>query len=144
MSDTDPSARQQRSDVPDAAQPYGGQPSNGQPYGAQGQYATPGYAPGYGQPVAPYGYAYPPAPRTNPLAIVSFVSAFVVSIVAVITGHIALSQIKRTGEGGHGFALAGLIIGYVGIGFVLVFFIIWLILFLAVLSHGYATGSVAS
>src|SRR4051794_434926 len=113
MSDTDPSAPQQHSGQPYPApsyggQPYGGQPSGGQPVAPQAPYAAPGYVQGYGQPVAPYGYGYPPAPRTNTLAIVSFVSAFIVSVVAVITGHIALSQIKRTGEGGRGFALAGL------------------------------------
>ena len=144
MSDTDPSAPQQHSGQPYPAPSYATQPYAGQPYAAQGPYAAPGYGQGYGQPVAPYGYGYPPAPRTNPLAIVSFVSAFVMSIAAVITGHIALSQIKRTGEGGRGFALAGLIIGYAGIGFAALFFVIWLILFLSVLSHGYATGSIPS
>jgi len=37
-------------------------------------------------------------------------------ITAVITGHISLAQIKRTGENGRGMALAGTIIGWVGIG----------------------------
>lgn len=65
----------------------------------------------------------PPKQRTNTLAIVSFVASilnfvqcfFVGSIVAIITGHIARRQIKRTGEQGNGWALAGLIIGYVGV-----------------------------
>src|SRR4051812_23378936 len=139
MSDTDPSAPQQHSGQPYPPPSYGGQP-----LAPQAPYAAPGYVQGYGQPGAPYGYGYPPAPRTNTLAIVSFVSAFIVSVVAVITGHIALSQIKRTGEGGRGFALAGLIIGYVGIGFVVVFFVIWLILFAAVMSHEYTTGNLSS
>ncbi|WP_348788538.1 DUF4190 domain-containing protein [Leifsonia sp. NPDC080035] len=114
-------------------QPYPGQPYPGQPYPGQP----------YGQPyaVAPYGYA---APRTNTLAIVSLVSAFVVSIVAVITGHIALSQIKRTGETGRGLALAGLIIGYVGVGFTVLFFIIWLAAVVSLLNVGYATTGLAS
>jgi len=73
--------------------------------------------PGAGQPyLQPYGgQPYPLAPRTNTLAIVSLVSSFFVSLVAVITGHIALGQIKQRGEAGRGLALAGLIIGYVGI-----------------------------
>ncbi|MBG6059862.1 protein-disulfide isomerase [Cryobacterium sp. MP_M5] len=58
---------------------------------------------------------YPVWPKTNTLAIVSLVSSFFVSLVAIITGHIALGQIKRRGEAGRGLALAGLIIGYVGI-----------------------------
>lgn len=40
-------------------------------------------------------------------------------IVAVITGHLSLSQIGRTGEGGKGSAIAGLIMGYLGIALTL-------------------------
>ncbi|WP_156366247.1 peptidylprolyl isomerase [Agreia sp. Leaf335] len=57
----------------------------------------------------------PGSTRTNPLAIVSLISAFVLSLVAVITGHLALRQIKRTGEGGRGLAIAGVTIGYAGL-----------------------------
>lgn len=53
-------------------------------------------------------------PHTNTLAVVSLVSSFFVSVVAIITGHIALSQIKKTGEQGKGLAVAGTIIGYIG------------------------------
>ena len=48
------------------------------------------------------------------MAIISLVSAFFVSLAAIITGHIALGQIKRSGESGRGLALAGLILGYAG------------------------------
>jgi hypothetical protein len=44
-------------------------------------------------------------------------------LVAVITGHVARHQIKRSGEAGAGLALAGLITGYVAIG---LFFLFWL------------------
>jgi protein-disulfide isomerase len=54
-------------------------------------------------------------PKTNTLAIVSLVSAFFVSLAAVITGHLALGQIKRRGESGRGLAIAGLILGYAGL-----------------------------
>lgn len=37
------------------------------------------------------------------------------SIAAVILGHIALSQIKRTGQAGRGIAIAGLVLGYLGV-----------------------------
>ncbi len=74
-------------------------------------------APGWGVP------PYTPPARTNALAIISLVAGcaqfafcFLSSIVAVVTGHIARRQIKRTGEQGAGFALAGLILGYVGLG----------------------------
>ena len=85
--------------------------------------AQPAY-PAYGQPAAP-GYYAPP---TNTLAIISLVLAFVFSIGGIICGHIALSQIKRTGEGGRGLAMAGLIIGYVFTGFV-VLYIIGIVIF---------------
>lgn len=61
--------------------------------------------------------AYAPAggtgPRTNVLAIVALIAAFVVPLAGIICGHIALGQIKRTGEAGHGLALWGTILGYV-------------------------------
>lgn len=53
--------------------------------------------------------------RTNTMAIVAFVCSFVVSIVAIILGHVALAQIKRTGEDGRGFAVAALVLGYIGL-----------------------------
>lgn len=40
-------------------------------------------------------------------------------IVAVITGHMGLSEIKKTGEPGRGMAIAGLIMGYIGLAFIL-------------------------
>jgi peptidyl-prolyl cis-trans isomerase B (cyclophilin B) len=55
---------------------------------------------------------YAPQPGTNGLAIASFVLAFFVSLLSIIFGHVALSQIKRTGERGRGLALAGLWISY--------------------------------
>ncbi len=36
-------------------------------------------------------------------------------LVAVITGHVARNQIKKSGEAGDGLALAGLIAGYISI-----------------------------
>ncbi|MFZ0832561.1 MAG: DUF4190 domain-containing protein, partial [Mycobacterium sp.] len=53
--------------------------------------------------------------HTNGLAIASLILAFVVPLLAIIFGHIARSQIRRTGEQGDGLALAGLIIGYISI-----------------------------
>ena len=64
----------------------------------------------------------PPAPPTNALAIVSFISALagwvtaLGFIVAVICGHMATRQIKERGEGGESLAKAGLVIGYIGLG----------------------------
>jgi len=62
----------------------------------------------------PYSSA-PMGPKTNTLAIVSLVLAFFVSLGAIICGHIALGQIKKTGESGRGLAIAGLVLGYLGL-----------------------------
>lgn len=92
----------------------------------------------YAQPV-PYGAAgYGYAPRTNTLAIVGFVLSFVVSVAGIVCSHIALSQIKRTGEGGHGLALAGLIIGYVLTGFWVLYFVVIIVVVVLSASQGYS------
>jgi Domain of unknown function (DUF4190) len=75
----------------------------------------------------PTPYAAAPmatGPKTNTLAIVALILGFLVPVGGIITGHIALGQIKRTGEAGHGLALAGTVIGYV-----LTVFYVLLILF---------------
>ena len=89
-------------------------------------------------PMAPLGAGVPVAGQTNTLAVVSLVSALVapfahftgiggltLTIVSIVTGHMARRQIKSTGERGDGFALAGLIISYVHLALtalVLIFF----------------------
>jgi hypothetical protein len=63
--------------------------------------------------------------KTNQLAIISLVTALVAPlghlvgiggitliIVSLVTGHMARSQIRQTGEGGANLALVGLIISY--------------------------------
>jgi Domain of unknown function (DUF4190) len=115
--------------APQPGQPYPGQPYPGQQY------------PGQPYPGQPYpGQPYYGQPPYNVLAIVGFVLAFFVSLGAVICGHIALSQIKRTGERGHGLALAGVIIGYVGIALG----ILYLIFFISVFAIAGANGGFSS
>lgn len=116
--------------TPEGEQPYGqppfgappgqapyGQPLYGQPPHGQAQYgqAPYGQAPygqrPYGQP--PYGqagYGAPMRPGVNGFAIAGFVCAFLFSLLGVIFSAIALVQIKRTGQRGHGLAMAGLIL----------------------------------
>ncbi|OBK78244.1 peptidylprolyl isomerase [Mycobacterium sp. 1274761.0] len=78
------------------------------PYGA---YPPPPYDP----------YGYPPPRPTNGMAIASLICAFVFAPLGIVFGHISLSQIKRTGEEGHGLAVAGLVISYlVTIGSIIV------------------------
>lgn len=118
-----------------------------------GQQHSPGYHPGYHQ-----GYGqYPPAPyggygagwaaprRTNGLAIGSMVTSIsalvlmactkgiagVVGIVGVVLGHVARRQIRERGEAGNGFALAGIIVGWIAVGLAVIA-ILLVVLFLVV------------
>lgn len=127
--------------------PYGAPPAGPAPYGA-----APGPGPAYG--AAPYGspnpyLQQPQQHRTNPLAIVAICCAgggfllqwvlpfFGLGMVAgVVCGHIALSQISRTGEQGRGLALTGVIIGYVGIGIGLLWTLLWLLIFAPLFGYG--------
>ena len=73
-----------------------------------GAVVVPGYPVGY----AP-GYLMPPQ-RTNGFAIASFILGLLTgTLLAVIFGHVALSQIRRTGERGRGMAITGLVLGYI-------------------------------
>lgn len=65
-----------------------------------------------------------PAAKTNVLAIIALVAAFVVPLAGIICGHIALGQIKRSGESGRGLALAGTVLGYVFTVFYVIFFVV--------------------
>ncbi len=84
------------------------------------------------QPASTSVYVY--GPRTNSLAVgalIAGIAAWVVcpliaATVAVVLGHISRNQIRRTGEGGTGMSIAGLILGYiqlvaVGLVFLVVF-----------------------
>ncbi|WP_245835829.1 DUF4190 domain-containing protein [Mycobacterium rhizamassiliense] len=84
-----------------------------------GDYPPPG--PGYPPPGPGYPPPGQPAAGTNTLAIASLVSSLlgwlcgIGPILGLIFGFIALNQIKKTGEGGRGLALAGIIIGAIAI-----------------------------
>lgn len=51
----------------------------------------------------------------NTLAVVSLASAISIvgALVAVITGHVSLAQIKKSGESGRALAITGLVLGYI-------------------------------
>lgn len=107
-------------------------PSPGSP-GAQGGQPYPGQGPypshGHGQPG--------PGQRTNVLAIVSLVTSIIgLSLVGVICGHIALSQIRKSGEGGRGLAIAGLVIGYIGLVIGLILLVVWIGIVIAAVNSG--------
>ncbi|GLW64607.1 hypothetical protein Arub01_28510 [Actinomadura rubrobrunea] len=80
-----------------------------------------GYGQAYQQPSVHHHYhGVPPASaHTNGVAVASLVLGVIgfllcglTSIPAIICGHVATSQIKRTGEQGRGLAIGGLVLGY--------------------------------
>jgi peptidyl-prolyl cis-trans isomerase B (cyclophilin B) len=121
--------------VPPQPNPYAAPEAQPNPYAQPSAYAQP--APYAGAPA----YAYAPGPRTNTMAIIGFVLAFVVSVAGIVVSHIALSQIKRTGEGGRGLALAGLILGYVFTGFWVLYVVIIIIVIVVSAGQGYTSYS---
>jgi hypothetical protein len=111
-----------------------------QPYGYDGS------QPAYGQPPAsypgpyahqqPYGYApYPASRGTNGMAIASLVLGvvwlgWVGSFLALIFGYVARSQLKRHPQEGGGLAIAGIVLGWIGV----LTLILWII-FVATVTH---------
>jgi len=74
-----------------------------------------------------------PVAKWNVLSIVSLVTSVIgLSLVGIITGHISMSQIKKTGEQGRVLAIIGLVLGYIGF----VVGIIFVIFFISVASLG--------
>jgi hypothetical protein len=124
------------------------------PSGATAQYPAdpyqqPTYQQGYPQPYqqgyptqyppTPYGgppypppgaYPYPPYRPTNGMAVASLVLGilwlyWIGSILALIFGYIARQQIRERGEGGDGMAVAGIVLGWIGVGVVVVLFVVF-------------------
>jgi hypothetical protein len=83
----------------------------------------------------------PPAQTTSTLAIVSLISGivswflipFIAAVVAVITGHMAKNEIKKSNGtiGGNGMATAGMVLGYIqlGLGLCLCLVVVVMLLF---------------
>lgn len=77
---------------------------------------------------------------TNTAAVVSLVSGILAwvalpilgTIVAIFTGHVALNQIRESAglERGEGLALAGLVLGWVQVGLLLLALVGWLLFIL--------------
>jgi hypothetical protein len=87
----------------------------------------PGFSLGAQPQHSPMQYGMPPR-QTNGLAVASLVCGvgqvffwFLAAIPAVVLGHMARRQIRQTGEDGAGLALAGLILGWIGIAATVVF-----------------------
>ena len=105
--------------------PFGSDPFGGPP-------STQGYMPpltGGSPPIT--GRVFPPPGRpsgeVNKFATLSIVFAFVFAPVGAALGHVALSQIKRSGQRGRERAIVGLTISYVIIVLAVIALVIWLL-----------------
>lgn len=84
---------------------------------------------------------------TNTMAIVSLITGilswvvlpFIGAIVAIVTGHMARSQIKQSAEGGDILAIIGLILGYLH----LISFCAGLLIFLLIFGGAIGLGGCA-
>ena len=88
---------------PQSADPFGPPPTPSAPpaTGPFGQGASTGLV-----------YGAKPSTDYNTFAVLSPIFAVVVPPAGVVLGHLALPQIRRTGERGRPAAIAGLVIGY--------------------------------
>jgi hypothetical protein len=96
----------------------------------------------------PAAYPLPTAAQasTNGMAIASCVCGVgqvvggpIAGIAAVVLGHQARRQIRETGEQGDGLAVTGLVLGYIGLGVVLLAIVALLLIGVAS-THGVGTG----
>ena len=97
-------------------------------------------------PAAPATVAAPAA-RTNGLAIASlacglaqFMFGPLATIPAIVFGHVARHQIKRTGEQGAGLALAGLVLGWAAVTLAALLLIFIFAVAMATGTHGTTPG----
>jgi hypothetical protein len=115
-----------------------GPPAPGWWLASDGRYYPPEQAPGYASPTPPPFTQYTPyapgmvqATSTNGLAIASMVLGilwiyWIGSILALIFGYVAKGQIDRAAgrQGGRGMAIAGIVLGWIGLGFLALFIVI--------------------
>jgi len=96
-------------------------------------------------PVPPVPYPLPATaqPPTNGMAIASLVCGLgqviggpIAGVAAIVLGHQARRRIRFTGEQGNGLATAGLVLGYIGVGVVLLAVLLVLVAGVAVTQSG--------
>jgi Domain of unknown function (DUF4190) len=118
---------------PQGGDPFGGPPVTGSNYGAPSGYGAPSSFGGPPPPGAsyppPHGAGYPPPQKSdyNTYAVLSPIFGVLVPPAGVALGHLALPQIRRTGERGRGAAIAGLVIGYLMCVVLIVALLWWLL-----------------
>ncbi|MEU1607505.1 DUF4190 domain-containing protein [Micromonospora matsumotoense] len=131
------------------ADPYAGAPLIPGQAGPVDPYAAAAAYPqqsGYPQVAGFPGYGgYQPPPPQNGLAIASMIVSIIgaiglcgyglggyVGVIGAILGHVARKQIRERGEGGAGFATAGIVVGWISTAIAvlatiaLVVFFVWL------------------
>jgi hypothetical protein len=134
-------ARRTTTDAPSPAPPppplrsgssgHWGAPPPPPPYpghwGGPAPYGPSPYQAGYG---SPYG-GWSPSPTVNGMAIASMVCGiiwiyWIGSVLALVFGYIAKSQIDKSHgtQSGRGMAIAGIVLGWVGIGFLVLIFVL--------------------
>jgi hypothetical protein len=74
------------------------------------------------------------------MAILGLVFAFVFPPLGVVFGFMGRNQIKRTGEGGDGLALAGIIVGGIFTAIIVLYIIFVVILIGAAVSSAAGSG----
>src|SRR5216683_2756946 len=131
MGISSPAGRAQAPYEQSTFQPQGYSPGYVAAFQQPGGYPQSGYQPGM---PAWAGGGYP-GPKTNGLAIAALICGIVQflgfwllgTIPAIVLGHMARKQIRQRNEQGAGLALAGLILGYVGIALTVIVVIIIII-----------------
>ena len=107
----------------------------------------------------PYTYTYPypapgtgyyspwvavPAPQLSGWALTSMICGIIsmvviqpiTAILALIFGYMALREVKRSSGqvDGHGMAVAGIVMGYIGIGFTVLLIALYVVYFVVIIS----------
>lgn len=98
---------------------------------------SPGPYPGYpGYPGYP---APPPFQRTNPIAVAALICSLAgivtgfSAVAGIVLGHVALNQIRQTGEKGRELAIAGLALGYAITAFLVLALVAAIVIFAIVM-----------
>lgn len=95
---------------------------------------VPGQAVVAGQPVPGQPVYAQPGMPTNTMAILALVFGVGGGLLGIVFGHLARAQIRRTGEGGWALATVGLVLGYVGLGALVLLILVYAVIIGAALS----------
>jgi len=96
-------------------------PFPSQPYPRQVYPQQPAPQQVYVNPYAPAPYPYMPPKQTNSCAVAGFILTIIpiFPFIGLVLCFVGLSQCKRTGEGGKGLAVAGIVLQFLAVAAVL-------------------------